>query len=722
MTAMSPYGTYAGGLGALGSIANQQGYSGVGTTANDAGSAFGVLGGLQQGGAGGYGRAAIGGGKIANSFLGNPNLNTSLSDLNNLLSIYQGVQKGGVAGYGGAAANAAQLGGNLLGNSALSTVGGYVAAPLAVYNAARNWQSGKAGSDAASDAAAGAAIGSVVPGIGTAIGAIGGGLVGALSSLVGPGAKDPETANVQNLINAVGKSPSQAGAITSSVQDPYVELAGLMDERSSTLPMYQQYGRMGEQKFTTDMTGEIKNAFTPGQGIESGPLKGDVWSVDPQSGNYTLTTPSGGKTIVPASQAADQVYNSAVAPWVNSMGSGWNNVGQTYKDTTQGLLEDMTGQYISGQAANDWKAVGGDSPFANIYGSASSANTGSAQPPARAQMPVSVSGRQTSTLAAEGGLMKHRKSALSDIYSGNFANRTRHFDEGGYVNYVTPSAGNYELSAPELQDLSSYFDPNNTSSDNFDSDIGMGSIVNAQNDPYAYGINPGGSGGSSGSGSQSALQQLLGSYGKYAALLPLLGALTGVTNPKQASAATPPSGFSSGVAGNFAVPNFNRTQTPINPNTDWYTYGQHPETNFFQNNQLPYVQGVSPQSAAPTSQSPSVTSPTQQTGYQPLQGHVMARGGALGAAFDSKAGDRYVEGPGDGTSDDIPAKLSDGEYVMDAGSVSMLGNGSNKAGAAALDKLRENIRKHAGKQMAKGKQFMKSKPPEAYLSGAGNSP
>jgi hypothetical protein len=53
-----------------------------------------------------------------------------------------------------------------------------------------------------------------------------------------------------------------------------------------------------------------------------------------------------------------------------------------------------------------------------------------------------------------------------------------------------------------------------------------------------------------------------------------------------------------------------------------------------------------------------------------------------------------VHGPGDGQSDDIPAMLADGEYVIDAETVAQIGNGSTKAGAQALDKFRENIRAH----------------------------
>jgi hypothetical protein len=53
-----------------------------------------------------------------------------------------------------------------------------------------------------------------------------------------------------------------------------------------------------------------------------------------------------------------------------------------------------------------------------------------------------------------------------------------------------------------------------------------------------------------------------------------------------------------------------------------------------------------------------------------------------------------VNGEGTGQSDDIPTMLADGEYVFDADTVAALGDGSSKAGAQALDKMREEIRKH----------------------------
>jgi hypothetical protein len=78
-----------------------------------------------------------------------------------------------------------------------------------------------------------------------------------------------------------------------------------------------------------------------------------------------------------------------------------------------------------------------------------------------------------------------------------------------------------------------------------------------------------------------------------------------------------------------------------------------------------------------------------------------------------------VNGAGDGQSDDIPAWLADGEYVMDAELVSMLGNGSNKAGAKVLDQFREDIRAHK-RSAPLGKIPPKAKSPLNYLKESMN--
>jgi len=80
-------------------------------------------------------------------------------------------------------------------------------------------------------------------------------------------------------------------------------------------------------------------------------------------------------------------------------------------------------------------------------------------------------------------------------------------------------------------------------------------------------------------------------------------------------------------------------------------------------------------------------------------------------------GGKYVEGKGDGQSDDIPAMLADGEYVFDAQTVADFGNGSNKAGAKMLDAMREAIRAHK-RNSPLDSIPPKSKTPEQYLMDA----
>jgi hypothetical protein len=92
--------------------------------------------------------------------------------------------------------------------------------------------------------------------------------------------------------------------------------------------------------------------------------------------------------------------------------------------------------------------------------------------------------------------------------------------------------------------------------------------------------------------------------------------------------------------------------------------------------------------------------------------HMMANGGSPLSAVA-----RFARGAGTGRSDEIDAKLSDGEYVIDAETVAMLGDGSSKAGAQRLDQMREKIRSHKGKALAKGKFSPDAKSPLAYIKG-----
>jgi hypothetical protein len=76
--------------------------------------------------------------------------------------------------------------------------------------------------------------------------------------------------------------------------------------------------------------------------------------------------------------------------------------------------------------------------------------------------------------------------------------------------------------------------------------------------------------------------------------------------------------------------------------------------------------------------------------YQPLPPPGAAKGGDI-QHFPRKNGPIY--GPGTETSDDIPAMLSDGEFVMTAKAVRGAGNGSREAG---MRRMYDMMRKFEG--------------------------
>jgi len=65
------------------------------------------------------------------------------------------------------------------------------------------------------------------------------------------------------------------------------------------------------------------------------------------------------------------------------------------------------------------------------------------------------------------------------------------------------------------------------------------------------------------------------------------------------------------------------------------------------------------------------------------------------------AGPGPVTGIGSGQEDKIPAWLSDGEYVWSAQDVADLGDGSTNEGVRRLDKMRQMVRKQAGRKDVK---------------------
>lgn len=188
---------------------------------------------------------------------------------------------------------------------------------------------------------------------------------------------------------------------------------------------------------------------------------------------------------------------------------------------------------------------------------------------------------------------------------------------------------------------------------------------------------------------QKTWQQKLADYLKYAGYgAEVLGGLFGGSNN---SAGTIPAGLGtlnpifSKQLPSANMPGAGNMSPRVMPQQDWTKYAFHPEQSFFSN------------------------VPQNPAGY--------ARGGDVHGGMPAPRTEFAVHGDGDGRDDAIPAKLSDGEYVMDAETVSMLGNGSNKAGADKLDQFRVNLRKHKGKQLTKGKMSNNAKQPEQYLSG-----
>jgi hypothetical protein len=156
-----------------------------------------------------------------------------------------------------------------------------------------------------------------------------------------------------------------------------------------------------------------------------------------------------------------------------------------------------------------------------------------------------------------------------------------------------------------------------------------------------------------------------------------------------------------------AMPTFNRQQVAYAG--DPHRYGMGPEHNFFEN-------------------TPAVAAP--QIGVAPPVRVPMNSGGALNdvRTFHGKGSahsgtiPQFVSGgtAAGGREDNIDAKLSENEYVIDAETVALLGDGSPEAGAKKLDTMRKQIRSHKGKALANGKISPNAKDsPLAYLAKGG---
>jgi len=151
-----------------------------------------------------------------------------------------------------------------------------------------------------------------------------------------------------------------------------------------------------------------------------------------------------------------------------------------------------------------------------------------------------------------------------------------------------------------------------------------------------------------------------------------------------------------------ALPKYDLKRVALSPDIDYYTYGTRPEAKFFEYDQ----QLVSPEQ------------PDLPGGrVRPEDEPVFAEGGLTGYARGGSKSARYVDGPGSGRDDKIPALLSDGEYVIDAETLALLGDGSTKEGARRMDKFRANIRKHKGRALSRGRISPNAKSPDKYMGG-----
>jgi hypothetical protein len=75
--------------------------------------------------------------------------------------------------------------------------------------------------------------------------------------------------------------------------------------------------------------------------------------------------------------------------------------------------------------------------------------------------------------------------------------------------------------------------------------------------------------------------------------------------------------------------------------------------------------------------------------YRPPQPRGAKDGGSMDKEFPRKTGP--INGPGTGTSDDIPAMLSDGEFVFTAKAVRGMGDGSRRKGAQRMYALMRKL-------------------------------
>ena len=187
----------------------------------------------------------------------------------------------------------------------------------------------------------------------------------------------------------------------------------------------------------------------------------------------------------------------------------------------------------------------------------------------------------------------------------------------------------------------------------------------------------------------NSVMKLLGTLG-------VLGAGSKAVSGRGAGMGASPTGFGG------ALPKYQFQRTQLQPQIDYYRYGLGPEAKFFSDTFAPAAPSEPPQGP-----------PSKPPGDEP----VFAAGGLTGYAKGGSNKSRYVAGPGSGRDDKIPALLSDGEYVIDAETLALLGDGSTKEGAKRMDQFRANIRRHKGRALSRGRISPNAKSPNKYMGG-----
>jgi len=202
-------------------------------------------------------------------------------------------------------------------------------------------------------ATTGASVGSAIPVIGTAVGAILGAIGGAIAGSLNK--TDPEQHNFDQAVAMWQVNPNSVF----NIANKYLPLAGLFDLKKvgGNIPIYKRYGRMGEQRFVTDLVNQVYTAAQQGR-------------IHPND------TPLSIKANI-------------VQPWIDSWGYG--PLQDTHADLIDKLITGMVADYITG-AYKNWTAVGGDFPFSNLppFSLPQAAAPAPAPAPMPSQMPVPV--------------------------------------------------------------------------------------------------------------------------------------------------------------------------------------------------------------------------------------------------------------------------------------------------------------------------------------------